>query len=98
MNFRELVISETPVISEITALKPEWKSRCPKRWSQWLHVAIYSTYTLNTNRTEGFGRVLITSSRRFIEYYIKVRLTSKYSFNFYILFHSRELAINEISQ
>ena len=76
MNFRELVISEMPVVSEITALKPEWKS----------------------NRDEGFGRALITSSRKFIEYYIKVRLTSKYSFNFYILFHSRELAINEISQ
>ena len=35
--------------------------------------------------SETTGVSLITSSQKFIEYYNKVRLTSKYSFNFYIL-------------
>ena len=52
---------------------------------------------LNIDKTQVVGGHLSLVCRNSLND-IKVRPTSKYSFNFHILFHSHELAINEISK
>ena len=84
MNFRELVISALPNPSALLVFSVYvlYIATC----NHWLHLFGQQDFHpgFKAMISETTGVSLITSSRKFIEYYIKGRLTSKYTFNFYI--------------